>query len=92
MSRHQNVPVGGDAMASNPYVIDLPFEVDLCLRQIQGWALRQRMSWRTPTEIITEALYFFADHWCDYGDDDDEDDHRPRTRRHHCPVRMIRRP
>jgi hypothetical protein len=77
MSRHQNVPVGGDAMASNPYVIDLPFEVDLCLRQIQGWALRQRMSWRTPTEIITEALYFFADHWCDYGDDDDEDDHRP---------------
>jgi hypothetical protein len=61
----------------NPYLVDLSFEADLCLRQIQASLLTQRSQWRTPAEIITEALYVFADYWRGRGDPDDDDDHHP---------------
>jgi hypothetical protein len=61
-------------LADNPYVIDLAFEADLCLRQIQASLLTQYHQWRTPAEIIVEALYFFADYWRGRGDDDGNDD------------------
>jgi hypothetical protein len=64
-------------LTDNPYLVDLPFEVDLCLRQIQASLLTQYHQWRTPAEIIAEALYFFADSWRDRGDPDDDDDHHP---------------
>ena len=63
--------------ADNPYLVDLSFEADLCLRQIQASLLTQFHQWRTPVEIITDALYVFADYWRGRGDDDDDDNHLP---------------
>jgi hypothetical protein len=63
--------------ADNPYLVDLPFEADLCLKQIQGSLLASRQQWRTPTEIITLALESYADYWRGRGDDDGDDDHHP---------------
>jgi hypothetical protein len=69
-------------LADNPYIVDLAFEADLCLRQIQGSLLTQYHQWRTPAEIIAEALYVLADHFGHHGhrgdyDGSGDDDRRP---------------
>jgi hypothetical protein len=77
---------------TNPYVVDLSFEVDLRIRKIQHAMCLEQQMWRTPTEIITEALYRYAERWGirddrdddapaaggdDHEDNDDDDGHRP---------------
>jgi hypothetical protein len=70
---------------SNPYLVDLPFEADLCLRQIQQHVLRAEQSFKTPLEIFIDALFSYAELWGirhdrdnphDGGGSDDDDDHR----------------
>ena len=87
MIHDQHGDVSGAAGMTNPYVIDLSFEADLRIRKIQQVVLKRRHAWKTPAEIITDALYWYAEHQGirddryevdDSGDEDagDGDDHR----------------